>query len=567
MNNYKGRIRRLDPSGIVQTVAGGGTDNEADDQDLGDGEPALEAEFSVPYGLALGPDGSLYFALPNEGIVERLSTDGRLRRVAGNSAGGWAVPEYGPPAVDVNIGHPTNVVAGLDGRVYVRHDQPAAASDVLISEILPDGGLAPIAGHVRGQCGYSASQDGEAARRTCIGGGNSLFVDPDGTLHYGDGREQVRRIQPALSGFGPASFAVPASDGAEVWEFDDRGRHLRTVDGITGKAVRRFEYDGAGRLSAAIDRDGNRTTIDRAADGTPQAVVAPGGQRTTLALDAQGWLSRIGNPAGEDTLLAYHDGGLLKSVTKPGGGTSKLTYDAAGRLVEDVDPDGVVTKLDRTEREGDVRVAVTVGTRTTTYRTQVLDNGDRRREIVEPGGRTTELLVHPDGTQVRTTPDGTKTTVEPANDPRWGNRVIVPAKRTVRTPGGKERVEVFSRSVDLTDESDPFSVERLSVDTENGDFGERRDWTYTAAQDGAPAQIRTRSAEDRETVTVLDAKGRVSEVSTGQLPSFDDVTPIKFGYDAAGRLTDTSQGTTRTAFTYDAKHRVSRRTDAEGGFV
>ena len=48
-----------------------------------------------------------------------------------------------------------------------------------------------------------------------------------------------------------------------------------------------------------MDADVNRVTIERAADGTPEAIVAPGGQRTLLTVDTNGFLSSVTNPAGE----------------------------------------------------------------------------------------------------------------------------------------------------------------------------------------------------------------------------------------------------------------------------
>ena len=292
-NGMKGRLRRLSASGLVETVAGGGTDNPADDQDLGDGEPARDNDFGgVPYGLAMGEDGSIYFALPNVHIVERVAPDGRIRRFAGNRAAPLGPPQYGEQAAASSIGNPTGVATGPNGEVYIRHDQPGAPSFVFISRVRADGVLEHVAGLPRGFCN-SISQNGEQATRTCIEAGRGLMVDPNGTVLYQDGQGQIRLIESALPGFGTSNYAVPSADGSEVWEFDAAGRHLRTVDGITGVKLERFRYDAAGRLTGIEDRDGNTTTIERAGDGTPQAIVAPGGQRTGLELNAAGQIAAV----------------------------------------------------------------------------------------------------------------------------------------------------------------------------------------------------------------------------------------------------------------------------------
>ena len=563
-NSFKGRVRRLSPSGRVETVAGGGTDNAADDQDLGAGEPARDADFNVATGLALGPDGSLYFALPFEHIVERVAPDGLIHRFAGNHTTAYGAPEYGLPATATELGNPTGVAVGPEGEIYIRHDEAGLPSASLISRVTAAGVVEPIAGLPRGTCAYGNSKDGEQATRTCIENGYGLMVDPDGAVAYRDGRYQVRRVEPALAGFGRSSFAVPSADGSEVWEFAADGRHLRTVDGVTGTTIQRFTYDGAGRLTGIVDRDGNVTSIERAADGTPQAIVAPGGQRTTLSLQGGGLLAGVTDPLGRATALTYHAGGLLATLQRPEGGTSSMTYGAQGRLVRDVDPDGVVTTLDRTESDSVVKVDVAVGGRTTTYRLDALANGDHERTTTRPGGAVTKLVVKPDGTKVRTDPDGTTTTVEPATDPRWGNRVVVPGKQTVHTPGGKEQVLTWSRSVSLTDALDPFSVTSMTVAVTDAATGGRSDWTYSSglAANADDQTMTVRSPEGRASTTTLDHLARATKI----VPAAG-ITPIVIAHDDRGRITSATQGTAATTFAYDARNRIVQRTDAAGGSI
>ena len=562
-NGMKGRLRRLSASGLVETVAGGGTDNPADDQDLGDGEPARENDFGgVPYGLAMGEDGSIYFALPNVHIVERVAPDGRIRRFAGNRAAPLGAPQYGEQAAASSIGNPTGVATGPNGEVYIRHDQPGAPSFVFISRVRADGVLEHVAGLPRGFCN-SISQNGEQATRTCIEAGRGLMVDPNGTVLYQDGQGQIRLIESALPGFGTSNYAVPSADGSEVWEFDAAGRHLRTVDGITGVKLERFSYDAAGRLTGIEDRDGNTTTIERAGDGTPQAIVAPGGQRTGLELNAAGQIAAVRDGLGRATTMTYHGGGLLATLRRPEGGMSTLTYDARGRLTKDVDPDGVVTTLDRTESDGQVKVDVSVGGRVTSYELEAQANGDRVRTIRRPGGIVTKLVARPDGSRVRTDPDGTTTTVEPATDPRWGNQVVVAGKETARTPAGKERIRTWERNVTLTDPLDRFSVTGLSVAmTETG--GGRREWSYSSGLPANPDDqtMTVRSPEGRTSTTTLDRLTRPTKI----VPAAG-VTPIVLAYDARGRVTSATQGTSATTLAYDNANRVVQRGDGEGNSI
>jgi YD repeat-containing protein len=127
----------------------------------------------------------------------------------------------------------------------------------------------------------------------------------------------------ATSNFSFANgISIAAEDGSELYVFTETGRHLRTLDALTGAVRFQFTYDTAGRLATIIDGDGNVTTIERNGSGNPSAIVGPFGQRTSLAVNGDGYLSRVTNPAGEAAQLAYNRGnaeGLLATLTDPRG--------------------------------------------------------------------------------------------------------------------------------------------------------------------------------------------------------------------------------------------------------
>lgn len=65
---YNHRIRRINSSGIITTVAGTGTAGYT-----GDGGPASSANLDRPYGVALGPAGDLYIADYNNSVIRRVT--------------------------------------------------------------------------------------------------------------------------------------------------------------------------------------------------------------------------------------------------------------------------------------------------------------------------------------------------------------------------------------------------------------------------------------------------------------------------------------------------------------
>ena len=80
------------------------------------------------------------------------------------------------------------------------------------------------------------------------------------------------------------------------------------------------------------------TSISRAADGAPTAIVAPGGQQTIIQMSA-GRLTGVINPASEAYGIAYNEAGLMSDLIDPRRGIHHLTYDARGFGMRAEDPD------------------------------------------------------------------------------------------------------------------------------------------------------------------------------------------------------------------------------------
>lgn len=104
---------------------------------------------------------------------------------------------------------------------------------------------------------------------------------------------------------------VASADASEVYVFDASGRHLRTLDGLSGLPLHEFEYDEAGRLGAIVDAFGNATRVERDADGALAAIVGPYGATTELELNGDGLLVRAEDPEGHAVQMRYDEGGLL----------------------------------------------------------------------------------------------------------------------------------------------------------------------------------------------------------------------------------------------------------------
>ena len=201
----------------------------------------------------------------------------------------------------------------------------------------------------------------------------------------------VRRISPIAEQFVDGRAGRPGPGRRRGLPLHPGGRHLRTLDALTGTLRYQFAYDAAGRLTSITDGDGNVTTIERDGEGRPTAIVGPYGQVTALEVDGDGFLSRVTNPAGEAIELSHDAGGLLTRVIRPGGRTSSYHYDALGRLTAATDPTGATKTLARDGTDQDLTVTLTspLG-RTSTYRSERTGNGDMQlddRPMPPAGGR------------------------------------------------------------------------------------------------------------------------------------------------------------------------------------
>jgi sugar lactone lactonase YvrE len=134
-DTHNARVRRIDPAtGIITTVAGTGTPG-----DRGDGGPASAARLTLPRGLALAPDGSLYVADSGTHRVRRIDPAGVITSVAGIGQRGCTGD--GGPAVSAALVAPSGLAFGPEGSLYI-----ADASSDRIRRVAPDGRITTFAG-------------------------------------------------------------------------------------------------------------------------------------------------------------------------------------------------------------------------------------------------------------------------------------------------------------------------------------------------------------------------------------------------------------------------------------
>jgi len=176
-HNY--RIRRVDPSGTITTVAGTGFSGYG----MGDGEPAVNVGLNLPTTLALDAEGGILVAEMGERRVRRIDPDGTISTVAGDSGSGYDGDNK--PATEASLTKPTGVAVTAAGDVLI-----ADQGDHRVRRVDPSGVIHTIAGTGVG----ATTGDGGPASAASLNYPTSLLMDRSRRVLIAEG-DRVRAIE------------------------------------------------------------------------------------------------------------------------------------------------------------------------------------------------------------------------------------------------------------------------------------------------------------------------------------------------------------------------------------
>jgi sugar lactone lactonase YvrE len=218
------RIRRIGPDGSVSTIAGS-------TRGFQDG-PADVARFDTPSGVTVATDGSLYVADTANNAVRHISPDGRVSTIAGRTVAGFA----DGLGVGVAFNGPLAVAMSPTGSVVI-----ADTYNDRIREMTPDGRVTTLAGS--GRFGLLDGAAAEARFDTPVG----VAVDSLGVVYVADaGNNTVRRISPD----GWVTTIAPLPDGGlfrptgitvdqsgTLYVADEGGRIIEIQPGVRARVL------------------------------------------------------------------------------------------------------------------------------------------------------------------------------------------------------------------------------------------------------------------------------------------------------------------------------------------
>jgi RHS repeat-associated protein len=546
------RIRRIDPFGIINTVAGanGQSPSTADD-----GKQATTVAIGAVAGLAAGTDGAIYFTfghflgkVDRNGILHYLSAPFTLTnqivdgvqmstQALGLGAGGLAAR---PDGSIVFYDNDSERIYALphNARGFVRSVDPlGVVTSISANADLPTQPPPPPTGVARQSGPYQVQQ---------------LAAAPNGDI-FAYSNPAIYRIQPPTVSYTSAcadltvKYLIPSGD--EGFCFDDTGRHKRTIDLKTGQSRYVFGYTG-GVLTSITGPGGLKTDIKPV--GTTYEITAPppvgspspGVQKTTVTL-TNGFTTSIGDAVGTITLVPLGNG-QLQRLTDAEGNFFSFSYDTDGYLTRDTSPLGTQT-LARSAIAGGRRVTHTtpVGTVVTKFDTTTDATGLLTHTTTFPDLTTEVQTSNPNGTETTIAADGTTTTKVLSTDPVFGTQAMFSGTQTVALPSGLTLTTGRTVSNPSSGPSNPSGGPEVTTVIYDGSVAPPVTGTISRAYSSTGQTIVITSPEGRTRTTKLDGVGYLTQTQVGSL------TPVLYDFSGGGRLNVWHQGPDRVArYTY-----------------
>jgi len=262
-NNH--RIRKIDASGIISTIAGTGGASFS-----GDGGAATAAVLNSPVAVAVDGSGNVYFSDRVNNRIRKINTSGIISTVAGTGAASYTGD--GGAATAATLNYPGGLNTDASGNVYIADENNNVIRKITVST----GIITTVAG--TGTGGFSG--DGGSATTAKLNHPKDVFVNATGELYIADyTNHRIRRVNAAgtiatfagtgvggFSGDGGTCFSAQLYYPTSLWidatgvmlltdSWNNRVRQINTgfiITTIAGMGSYSFSGDGGAATAAGL---------------------------------------------------------------------------------------------------------------------------------------------------------------------------------------------------------------------------------------------------------------------------------------------------------------------------
>ncbi len=235
------RIRKINPAGIITTIAGNGTSGYT-----GDGGSATSAEISWVAGIAVDLSGNVFITDNLNNVVRKITTNGVISTIAGNGTLGFSGDNG--PAIAAQLDSPYALSIDKFNNLFI------GGQSNYIRLVDTNGIIRTIAGN--GNTGFSG--DGGNSLNASLESSLGISVDKNGNvffcdLHYNafsGSTNRIRKLTPNI--ITQISEIFNINDSLSVFPNPSNGNFTIQTSKMEKQAVQLFDLNGKLILSQIL---------------------------------------------------------------------------------------------------------------------------------------------------------------------------------------------------------------------------------------------------------------------------------------------------------------------------
>ena len=317
------RLRKINPAGIITTIAGNGIRGN-----VGDGGPALEASLYGASSVRLNSKGEIYFNSPSGfvSIIRKIDNQGIIHQFLETGDPEYVKTLGSGKSQGLSMTSEIVMITQFSDFVFDKEDNLIVTDRInhQIRKIDPEGNVSTIAG--TGNSDYTG--DGGPAIKATFRDPQALAIDAEGNLYVGDSaNNRIRKIdtQGIVTTIAGNGKHEDTGDGGPAKESGIRSMDYLAINsqgelhivGFNTHRIRKITSDGkivtvAGKGYQGYFGDGGPATLAMlkqpaaiAFDGKGNMFISDMGNNRIRKVDPEGTISTL---AGTGTYGWAHDG-------------------------------------------------------------------------------------------------------------------------------------------------------------------------------------------------------------------------------------------------------------------